>query len=55
MDPTHRQAATVIKFGELKNRIENSYAIAVFLKQFMKQKLMCDHFLESGMTCQINK
>ena len=33
MGLTHRLAATVIKFGELKNRIEDSYAIAVFMKQ----------------------
>ena len=33
MDPTHRLAATVIKFGELKNRIEDSYAVAVSMKQ----------------------
>ena len=29
MGLTHRLAATVIKFGELKNRIEDSYAVAV--------------------------
>ena len=33
MGLTHRLAATVIKFGELKNRIKDSYAVAVSLKQ----------------------
>ena len=33
MGLTHRLAATVIKFGELKNRIEDSYAVALFKKQ----------------------
>ena len=33
MDLTHRLAVTVIKFGELKNRIEDSYAVAVSMKQ----------------------